>query len=204
MSEFLPLPLPQPPSELQLSGQKVWLRAPLLDDWRAWSALRGASRDFLIPWEPTWPDDAITKAAFIRRLDRQYESWRLDMGYDFLIFRASDQALLGGCVLFNVRRGMTQTAALGYWMGQPFARQGYMHDALSALCRYAFLTLNLHRLEAGVIPSNLPSRGLLQGLGFREEGYAKSYLKINGAWQDHVLYGVLQDEWNNRPVGQRA
>ena len=51
--EFLPLPLPQPPSELQLSGQKVWLRAPLLDDWRDWSALRGASRDFLTPWEPT-------------------------------------------------------------------------------------------------------------------------------------------------------
>jgi ribosomal-protein-alanine N-acetyltransferase len=59
-----------------------------------------------------------------------------------------------------------------------------------ALSDFAFRTLGLHRLEAACIPDNAPSRRLLVKAGFAEEGFAQAYLKINGAWRDHVLFGL--------------
>lgn len=192
------------PAQRHLVGVRTWLRPPQPDDWAEWSSLRQASREFLTPWEPSWPDDSLTRPAFLRRLDRQRESWRLDLGYDFLVFRASDNALLGGCVLSNLRRGMTQTALLGYWIGQSYSRQGYMFDALQAVLAHAFDTLSLHRLEAGALPSNSASRALLTKLGFREEGLARGYLRINGHWEDHVLFGLLRDEWQHSQRSQKG
>ena len=120
--------------------------------------------------------------------------WRDDAGYSFLVFRREDDALLGGATLSHLRRGVSQTASLGYWIGAPYARQGYMSEALGALLPFAFDRLGLHRIEAACLPRNAPSRGLLQKLGFREEGHAREYLRIDGSWQDHVLYGLLRQD----------
>lgn len=187
----------QPPP-LQLSGEKTWLRPPHMDDWQQWAELRAQSRDFLQKWEPTWPADCLTKGSWQRRLKRQYEEWRHDMAYNLLAFRAGDNVLVGGLSLTNVRRGVTQTATLGYWCGQPFAHQGHTSEAVRLLLDHAFGALALHRIEAGCLPDNLPSRGLLQKVGLREEGYARGYLRINGEWADHVLFGVTKEEWVKR------
>ena len=186
--------MPEVP-HLQLSGRRVWLRPPEMDDWAQWAALREASRDFLVPWEPSWPIDSLTRSAWQRRLRRQYEEWHHDLGYSLLIFSAADHALLGGISLSNVRRGVSRTAAMGYWIGQPHARKGYTSEAAALLLTYAFETLSLHRIEAGCVPGNMASRSLLKKLQFREEGYARDYLRINGKWEDHVLFGMLSDEW---------
>ncbi len=186
--------LPEIP-QIQLSGSAVWLRPPEMDDWPVWADLRDRSRNFLIPWEPAWPVDSLTRSAWQRRLRRQYEEWRHDLGYSMLIFRASDHALVGGLNLSNVRRGVSQMASLGYWIGEPYARKGYMTEAVSLMLTHAFDTLSLHRIEAGCLPTNLPSRTLLKKLQFREEGYARNYLRINGNWEDHVLFGMLREEW---------
>ncbi len=156
--------------------------------------MREQSRAFLTPWEPTWPADDLTRSAFRRRIKRYVEDQRNDLAYAFLIFRTGDNALVGGLTLANIRRGVAQAGAIGYWVGAPFARHGYMTAALRALVPFSFRTLRLHRLEAACIPGNAASIGLLEKTGFKREGYARGYLCINGLWQDHLLYARLQDD----------
>ena len=193
-----------PPPPARLVGGRIYLRQPEDRDWRPWADLRAISRDFLAPWEPTWPADALTREAYRRRLRRYGIDWREDGGYSFFIFRLGDNALVGGVTLGNVRRGVAQAGTLGYWVGRPFARQGYMTDALKATIAFAFQTLQLHRLEAACLPSNEASRGVLEKLGFRQEGYARKYLRINGDWHDHLLYSLLVEEAGYAPSHDRA
>lgn len=177
-----------------LEGDELYLRYPEMSDYRQWSKLRQQSWDFLAPWEPAWASDELSRAAFRRRLRRYAREIRNDLAYPFLVFRGHDGVLLGGCTISNVRRGVTQCAAIGYWIGEPYARQGRMFAALRVLLPFAFGALGLHRIEAACIPENEASRKLLRKLGFREEGRALRYLQINGQWRDHVLFGLLQDE----------
>ncbi|MSO67761.1 MAG: N-acetyltransferase [Pseudolabrys sp.] len=177
-----------------IAGAGVLLRAPQNSDHAAWAELREASRGFLTPWEPTWPADDLTRGAFRRRLKRYADDQRSDLAYAFLIFRSDDNALMGGLTLANIRRGVAQAGSLGYWIGAPFARKGYMTAAVRTLIPFCFRTLHLHRLEAACIPANTASIGLLENTGFTREGYARSYLCINGVWQDHLLYARLNDD----------
>jgi [ribosomal protein S5]-alanine N-acetyltransferase len=176
-----------------VAGDGVVLRIPQATDFADWTALREASRDFLTPWEPTWPADDLSRSAFRRRVRRYAEDLRTDQGYAFLISRTSDNTLVGGLTLANIRRGVAQAGSIGYWMGQPFVRRGYMTAAVRAIIPFAFASLRLHRLEAACIPSNAGSIRLLEKTGFVREGYAREYLCINGIWQDHLLYGRLKD-----------
>ena len=177
-----------------IHGAGVYLRYPRMADYAEWARLRQASRDFLVPWEPVWATDELRKGAFRRRLKRYHRDARHDQAYAFFVFRRGDHALVGGCTLSNVRRGVAQCCTLGYWVGERYARQGYVFDAVKALVPFVFGTLGLHRIEAACVPSNGPSRSLLAKAGFREEGLALSYLQINGEWRDHVLFALLEDE----------
>src|SRR5262249_40437516 len=135
-------------------------------------------------------------AAYRRRLRQMAAEWRGDQGYGLFLFAREGDLLVGGVNLSNVRRGVAQACSLGYWMGAAFANKGMMGEALTALLPYAFERLGLHRIEAACLPHNKPSRALLTKLGFREEGYAGKYLKINGIWQDHVLYALLAEDYH--------
>ena len=177
-----------------IEGQGVTLRLPQMAEFEEWAALRTASRDFLTPWEPSWPADDLTRAAFRRRLKRYAEDWRTDQSYAFFIFRKQDNLLLGGLTLANVRRGVAQAGSIGYWLGMPFARNGYMTAAVKGVLPFCFETLRLHRVEAACIPTNTASIRLLERCGFFREGYARQYLCINGVWQDHLLFARLKDD----------
>lgn len=177
-----------------IRGNGVYLRYPRVADFFAWARLRDESRDFLMPWEPSWATDELTKGAFRRRLKRYARETRHDTAYAFFVFRDEDDALLGGCTLSNVRRGVTQCCALGYWVGERFARQGYMNSAVRVLIPFIFKTLGLHRIEAACLPTNEPSKSLLVKAGFRQEGLAKAYLQIDGEWRDHALFALLAEE----------
>jgi ribosomal-protein-alanine N-acetyltransferase len=170
------------------------LRAMKPSDGRAWRERRAASRDFLVPWEPEWPDDCLTQPYFLRMLRRQDREWQRGKAYAFGVFlqgRGKKNVLIGGVALNDARRGIAQKATLGYWIGQDHAHRGFMTEAVGLACEFAFSALKLHRLEASCLPHNEPSIRLLQRLGFEEEGYAKSYLRVNGLWQDHVLWGKI-------------
>jgi ribosomal-protein-alanine N-acetyltransferase len=171
-----------------ITGENVYLRYPRVADFLAWARLRGESQSFLAPWEPAWSTDELSKGAFRRRLKRYQREAREDLAYAFFVFNSADNALLGGCTLSNVRRGVTQCCTLGYWVGERFARHGYM------FIPFIFRTLGLHRIEAACLPSNEASKRLLAKSGFWQEGLARRYLRINGEWQDHVLFALLAED----------
>lgn len=188
------LPTALPP-ELAPRGRGLVLRAPQMADYLQWSELREKSRAFLTPWEPIWPSDDLTRSGFRRRLRRYAEDMLEDRAYPFLIFREDDDTLVGGVTLANVRRGIVQSGTIGYWIGQPFARRGYMTAALRVLLPTLFGELDLHRVEAACIISNTSSARVLEKCGFVREGLARRYLCINGTWQDHHLYGLLDEDF---------
>ena len=98
---------------------------------------------------------------------------------------------------------MTQAAQLGYWLGSPHLRKGYMSDAVAAVLPYTFFGLRLHRVEAATLPTNGSSIRVLERNGFVREGYARRYLKINDDWQDHILFALLAEDYrtpNRAPV----
>ena len=177
-----------------IPGEGLFLRVPSLADYQPWAELRAESRGFLTPWEPTWPADDLTRTAFRRRVRRYQLEIREDHAYPFFIFRQSDYALLGGITLSNVTRGMTQTATVGYWMGERHAGRGHMTRAVRALVPFAFGALHLHRLEAACLPHNGASMRLLQKVGFRREGLARGLVCINGRWQDHIVFALLTED----------
>lgn len=181
-----------------LSHGRILLRPPQGRDFAAWAELRAASRLFLEPWEPSWPADALTRGAYRWRLRHYKRDQREGWGYSFFVLRQSDKALLGGISLSNLRRGVAQAGSLGYWIGAEHARRGYMSEALFALLDFSFGPLGLHRVEAACLPHNAASRRLLLKLGFEEEGLARGYLRIAGRWQDHVLYGLLAEDFAAR------
>lgn len=177
-----------------LTGQGVTLRTPQMSDYPAWSALREESRDFLQPWEPTWPPDDVSRIAFRKRLKRYARELDQDQAYPFFVFRSGDQALVGGVTVSQIRRGVSQSCSIGYWMGQRYAGQGLMTAAVRTLSRFAFDNLRLRRIEAACLPQNAASIRLLEKIGFEREGYAREYLCIAGVWQDHLLYALLRSD----------
>jgi len=192
MALFRSVSRPDTPPEIE--GVGVYLRAPQTSDFSEWASLRERSRSFLAPWEPEWPADDLTRGAFRNRLRRYANEIHDDSGYSFLVFRTGDHVLLGGVTLSNVRRGVAQSANLGYWVGAQYARQGYMSAAVAALIPFAHGQLRLRRIEAACLPENAVSMRLLEKLGFKREGYARQYLCIAGKWQDHLLYARLSSD----------
>jgi ribosomal-protein-alanine N-acetyltransferase len=177
--------------DLRVDGDGVRLRPHRSSDFPEWERLRSGSRRFLQPWEPTWPADDLTKPAWRRRLTAYAQDMERGHAYPFLVFRAGDGVMMGGITVSNVRRGVAQMAQIGYWIGEPFARRGHTLAAVTAVTRFCFNQLRLHRVEAACIPTNEASRGVLIKAGFRQEGLARAYLRINGIWRDHLLFGLI-------------
>ena len=177
-----------------IETDRVLLRAPQMSDYSAWAELRAASQDFLVPWEPLWAPDELSRASFRRRIRHYMRDMREDVGYALFVYDTRSTSLVGGITLCNVRRGVTQSCTLGYWVGAAHARQGFMTAAVRAVVPFVFDSLELHRLEAACLPENTASMRLLERVGFKREGLARRYLRINGDWRDHVLYALLETD----------
>lgn len=174
------------------TGPRVFLRRPTREDLAEFQALRLASRDFLAPWEATPPDggDNFTPAYFERVLASQS-----DLNHRFLLCLVESGAMIGALSLGNVVRGAFQSCYAGYWLGSAYAGQGYMTEALTLALRHAFEKLQLHRVEANIVPENAASKALVRKLGFRREGLARRYLCINGRWRDHEHWAMTIEDW---------
>ena len=180
--------------KLRIEAERLTLRPPLHSDFRAWAALRVESRDFLVPWEPTWASDHLSRKAFTNRVYWAQRSITNGTAMPLFMFRRSDEALVGAITLDHIKRGPAQSGITGYWIGQPYARQGFMREAIEAVVHHAFTVLDLSRIEAGCLPENTASRRLLEQCGYKYEGVAQSYLQINGRWRNHVLYANLRHD----------
>ncbi|MBA4323602.1 MAG: 30S ribosomal protein S5 alanine N-acetyltransferase [Rhodobacter sp.] len=183
---------------VRVETERMTLRLPEHGDWRQWSELREASAEFLSKWEPVWSNDHLTRRAFTNRVYWAQRAESQGQALPMLLIRREDQQLLGALTLDNIRRGPSQTGTFGYWIGEPFARQGYMREAILALTHHAFTRMDLSRLEAACLPENAASRGVLEKCGFKYEGVAQSYLQINGRWRNHVLYANLRGDRRGR------
>lgn len=184
----------RPPVPSRLEGERIFLRLPEMRDAAAWCMTIQKNRDFLKPWSPSSALRHIHKKGFAAR----HALWRFDSktgaAHVFFIFDRDTQALIGGITLGNIIRGAGQMATLGYWMDQDSAGKGYMSEAVGVVSRFGFETLGLHRLQAGCLLDNIASHRVLLKNGFEAEGIAKGYIKIDGLWQDHLMFAKLRPE----------
>ena len=182
-------------SKKKLTGERVFLRPPKRRDALKWQKLRMSSKSFLVPWEPSWDASSCTRRAYLRYFKNSNYLANMDRAYSFLIFKTDDKTLLGGINIGNVRRGVSQSASLGYWIGEKYSRNGYMKEALKLLIPSLFVDLRLNRIEAATLEENIASKNLLKKIGFKKEGVLRKYLKINGTWRDHILFGLLENDF---------
>ena len=183
--------LSRQPDTLELAGDRHLLRLPRYQDYRQWYSLRSESRRFLEPWEPAWRNDELTESSFRTRVIRNEQEFSSGQAVPLLVFTRAENVLLGGLTIGYIRRGAAQCCMIGYWMGERHAGQGHMFGALELAIPYIFSSLQLHRIEAASNPDNTRSIRLLEKVGFRQEGYLREYLKINGEWRDHVMFSLL-------------
>jgi ribosomal-protein-alanine N-acetyltransferase len=168
----------------------VLLRAPAARDAAEFTGLVARSRKLHHPWV----SPPATRERFLRYLRRCREPNYCGL----LVCRRSDRAIVGVINISEIVRGQLQSAYLGYWVGAPFAGQGYMARGLALVLRHAFRRLRLHRLEANLQPKNARSRRLARGAGFRKEGLSPRYVKVNGRWRDHERWAITREEWGVR------
>ncbi len=180
--------------QVSIKTDRMTLRPPKAPDHAEWAQLRQVSAGFLKPWEPTWSRDHLSRKSFSTRVYAAHRAMLSGSGLPLFLIRHDDQRLLGAITLDNIQRGPSQSGTLGYWVGQEFARQGFMQEAVEAVVHYAFQQLDLSRLQAGCLPENSASRGVLENSGFKYEGVAQSYLQISGRWRTHVLYANLRND----------
>ena len=173
---------------------RITLRLRRAADGAAYVALNRRSRRFHAGLASPPPEAGAFRDLLRRNRHAQYKCW--------LILRRADRTVIGAVELSQIVAGKFRSAYLGYQIGAPFARQGYMREALAAVLRVAFGPLRLHRVEANIQPRNRASIALVRSLGFRREGYSPRYLKIGGRWRDHQRWALLLENW--RPSRQGA
>ncbi len=181
-------------SPVALNAEGLLLRTPVMDDFDQWLGLRRASAEHLKPWEPTWDPADNRRSAFRQRIKRYQTELKSGKSVSFFIFSDNGKQLVGGLTIANIRRGVSQSCTLGYWMGEAHAGKGIMSKAVKRIIPYVFDDLKLHRLEASAISTNAPSIALLKKCGFQFEGEVRKYLKINGQWQDHRLHSIVAED----------
>jgi ribosomal-protein-alanine N-acetyltransferase len=172
----------------------VEIRPFELSDAPALLALRVGNRAHLEPWEPLRDERFYTLAAqeeLLRAALREREDGR---ALPFAVVH--EGALVGGVNLSVIVRGVFDNAYLGYWIDAGHGGRGLTTEAVRLAVTQGFGEEGLHRVQAAVIPRNVASIRVLEKLGFREEGYAERYLRINGRWQDHRLFAVTREEWH--------
>jgi ribosomal-protein-alanine N-acetyltransferase len=170
-----------------IAGTTVYLRPPTRRDLEEFIALNRASRK-LHKGLVSPPVTEEQFEAFLKRCRKADSAC-------FLICRVEDRAVVGSINLSQIFRGGFQNAYLGYYIGESFAGQGYMTEAVQLIVRHAFGRLKLHRLEANIQPGNLASIAVVKRAGFRLEGYSRGYLKICGRWRDHERWAMTSEDW---------
>jgi ribosomal-protein-alanine N-acetyltransferase len=177
------------PENPQLVTERLLVVLPQVDDAGRVAAYYAENRAHLGPWSPPTPDGYDTEPFWRTRIPAVREEARAGSAYRLVLVARNDPPgpVVGTVALSQIARGPFQACYLGYGIDHRFEGMGYMFEALTAVVRWAFDELRLHRVMANYVPTNERSGRLLRRLGFVVEGYARDYLFIDGAWRDHVL-----------------
>lgn len=179
-------------------SNRIHLRPFRRSDFRSFVALERENEEFLAPWVPTPPPDRFERKRFLRQLKHARRAARQGTFFRFGIFRSADEAILGNASVSGIHYGALWNCYVGYWIGERYNGQGFMTEALCLLFDFLFTDLRLHRAQLAIMPRNAASRRVVEKLGLREEGIARRYLKIAGAWEDHIRYAILAEEYVER------
>ena len=153
------------------------------------------NRAFLTPWLPEQPEEYYTAAHWKRLLRLQEKEMEEGQAVYFYISEAfGADRVIGSICLTDIIMGAFCSAYMGYRLDAERINRSYMTEAVKLVTDYAFNELGLHRIEANVMPRNVRSLRVLKKCGFREEGLARKYLKINGVWEDHLHMVRLSDD----------
>ncbi|WP_082104303.1 GNAT family N-acetyltransferase [Demequina soli] len=180
------------PRDLVLEAPGVRLRPLHARDESAWLTLRAANREWLKPWEASVPPEGEAPDMSFRSFVRLERRQRRDLESIALAIEV-DGALVGRVAVAGIQWGAQRSASLGYWIAREHAGRGTVTRASALVLDHAFRA-GLHRIEIAIRPENAASRRVAEKLGFTEEGVRRSYLYIDGAWRDHVIFARTQDE----------
>ena len=162
-------------------------------DDKQWRELRAANADWLRPWDATMPPDAESRPTTFRALTRRLA--RMARSGQALPFAIEvDGEFAGQITVNNIVRGSALFASVGYWIGQEYAGRGLVPLAVAMVIDHCFLVEHLHRIEIAIRPENANSLRVVEKLGIPRCGFAPRYLHIDGAWRDHVLFGITVEE----------
>ncbi|WII73674.1 GNAT family protein [Bdellovibrio sp. 22V] len=168
-------------------------------DFENWAQAHSSMRSPQNEWDETnWDDSELTLKKFKAILKEQKQKRSADHFYDFGIFRKDDGILIGTVSLMDISRGVFQNAYLGYRIYNNFWGHGYAQEACKAAFHLAFKNLKLHRLEAGIAPSNKKSIKTAKALGLRKEGLSKKRLLVNKKWKDMLIYAITKEDLKSK------
>jgi [ribosomal protein S5]-alanine N-acetyltransferase len=190
-------------ARVRLEEPPTAIRPTDVADAPAQARLRIANRDHTAPWDPLRDASFYTEAGQRLELDLDRRAWTSGTAYAFAVLDLSggDERLVGRVALSNVVRGPWLNANLGYWIAEDAGGRGHATRAVRLVLSFAFEHAGLHRVQPAIIPRNVRSVRVAQRAGFRLEGRAERYLRINGAWEDHDIYALTAEDWERaRPT----
>ena len=174
-----------------LTSSRLTLRPLIEEDAAIYLELELRNRELFAKHSVSRTPEFYTLERQIASIKRAKQGWEEDTKYNFGIFLNETGELIGSIALNEVIRGGLQSCYLGYSMAQEHNGKGYMSEAVALLLKYAFEVLKLHRIEAGVMPVNIGSQRVLEKCGFVREGLARKNVNIQGKWEDHYSYGIV-------------
>ncbi|MBN1880035.1 GNAT family N-acetyltransferase [bacterium] len=152
------------------------------------------NREFLLPWLPERAPDFYTLDSIKDLISSQKDEIEKRKALYFYIIPKSENKIIGIIGFSNIVYGPFQSCFLAYRLDCHELNRGYATEALRHAVMFLFSEYHLHRIEANVMPGNNPSKHVLQKLGFEYEGMSRKYLKINGIWEDHEHYVILNPD----------
>ncbi|WP_175989715.1 GNAT family N-acetyltransferase [Bacillus sp. Marseille-Q1617] len=179
---------------MKREGKNIYIRPYTLADAEAMLAFELENREFFKDFSPLMKDDFYTLQSQKDRVERTKKRMENDEYYAFGIFHNDTDELIGNISLSDVIRGPLQCCYIGYSVSKKQNGKGYTTEAVQLVVDYAFKELNLHRVEAGVMLHNIASMRVLEKARFHKEGIFIKNVKINGKWEDHQHYAIVNPE----------
>ena len=177
----------------------VTLRPLRRRDAKTLQSLLVSDRSWLSPWEATTPGIRypVDARSLVSNLLHQA---RHGTGLAFIV--EYEGAIAGQLNVANILHGSVSSGTIGYWIAKRYAGQGIMPIAVALAIDHLFDELHLHRVEIDIRPENEASLRIVQKLGLRQEGLKERFIHIDGAWRDHLVFGITQEERKGSMLGR--